>query len=460
MRLPRILLASALVLGFQVTDSQAATAAELRTVSTIGLPDGGTIVRQQQYIDGVPVLGGQLVRSRDTVLGKITGGVPAGGFPAGGESSAGRTAAARFPGTAASVDRVWFDPALAGLPGAAGPQPAYRVTMAGAEDRTTAIVLAADNSIPFFWSLRHDAQNRLVCDANRQRFNTVDSDSYKCGTKVPVTRNETGAESTVGDVNAVHGFFGDTVTTYAKLGYDLTSEIGADYGDGNGKALRATVRGCSTSSCPYTNAFWDGEQMFFGEGVTTDDVAAHELTHGVTQHNSNLTYASESGAINEALSDIFGEFTDLTNDSADDTPANRWKIGEGSSLGVIRDMADPESKDDPGTYKGKNWKSTINLGPLNDNGGVHSNSGVANKLAFLIADGGTYNGVTNTGVGLEKSLHLWWITQLSLTSTSNYKDLGKAINAGCSRYAQSGTAGITTADCTEVAKAVKAVKIG
>ena len=88
--------------------------------------------------------------------------------------------------------------------------------------------------------------------------------------------------------------------------------------------------------------------MAFGRGVVTDDITAHELTHGVTERTSGLQYLWQSGAINESMSDVFGEFTDLTNGSKDDTSANAWLIGEGSSLGVIRSLKRPADENQPG----------------------------------------------------------------------------------------------------------------
>ena len=71
--------------------------------------------------------------------------------------------------------------------------------------------------------------------------------------------------------------------------------------------------------------------MVFGDARTfaqADDVIGHELTHGVTEHESNLFYYYQSGAINESLSDVFGELIDLTNGTGTDTPAVRWLLGE------------------------------------------------------------------------------------------------------------------------------------
>ena len=71
----------------------------------------------------------------------------------------------------------------------------------------------------------------------------------------------------------------------------------------------------------YNNAFWNGEQMVYGDGddyPLADDVVAHEMTHAVTENESNLFYYYQSGAINESFSDLWGEFVDLsTPDSFD-----------------------------------------------------------------------------------------------------------------------------------------------
>ena len=82
----------------------------------------------------------------------------------------------------------------------------------------------------------------------------------------------------------------------------------------------------------YNNAFWDGEQMVYGDGQAyplADDVVAHEITHGVTSYESKLFYYYQSGAINEAFSDLWGEFFDLNNPSLYDDPTDRWGGGGG-----------------------------------------------------------------------------------------------------------------------------------
>ena len=69
--------------------------------------------------------------------------------------------------------------------------------------------------------------------------------------------------------------------------------------------------------------------MVYGDGfAAADDVVGHELTHGVTDFSSHLFYYQQSGAINESMSDVFGEFIDLTNAPAPTRAAVRWKLGE------------------------------------------------------------------------------------------------------------------------------------
>ena len=93
-----------------------------------------------------------------------------------------------------------------------------------------------------------------------------------------------------------------------------------------------------------------------------------------------------------------------------------------------------------------------------DSGGVHTNSGVGNKAAFLIVDGGTFNGFTVQGIGLAKAAKVYYETETHLLlSGSDYADLADALAQACAIL--QGTSGITLADCQEVKKAVLAVEM-
>lgn len=80
--------------------------------------------------------------------------------------------------------------------------------------------------------------------------------------------------------------------------------------DARGLPLVGTVHYGSA----YENAFWNGEQRVFGDGdgeifnrfTIALDVVAHELTHGVTEHEANLIYFEQARSLIESLSDVFG----------------------------------------------------------------------------------------------------------------------------------------------------------
>ncbi|KFG71893.1 M4 family metallopeptidase [Streptomyces mutabilis] len=88
------------------------------------------------------------------------------------------------------------------------------------------------------------------------------------------------------------------------------NEIGRDGIDGKGGTIHSVVN-VSAQGRDYANAFWDGAKMVYGhmDGVPLSvglDVVGHEMTHGVTEHSAGLVYLNQSGALNEAISDYFG----------------------------------------------------------------------------------------------------------------------------------------------------------
>jgi len=109
----------------------------------------------------------------------------------------------------------------------------------------------------------------------------------------------------------------------------------------------------------------------------------------VTDFSSSLFYYQQSGAINESMSDVFGEYIDLTNTDGNDTAAVRWQIGEDvPGFGAIRNMADPTIFGDPDRMLSPFYANDPSEG---DAGGVHLNSGVGNKAGYLMVDGGSFN---------------------------------------------------------------------
>jgi Zn-dependent metalloprotease len=149
----------------------------------------------------------------------------------------------------------------------------------------------------------------------------------------------------------------------------------------------------------FNNAFWDGDEMTFGDGdgvvfsgfARSLDVVAHELAHGVTQFASGLVYQNESGALNEHFSDVFG--TAITQWANHESPEDAdWLIGDeimGPDLygEALRSMRDPGSaydnpiigKDPQPAHYSNRYTGT------GDNGGVHINSGIPNRAFYLAA---------------------------------------------------------------------------
>jgi Zn-dependent metalloprotease/chitodextrinase len=192
--------------------------------------------------------------------------------------------------------------------------------------------------------------------------------------------------------------------------------------DGDSSALISYVHYGSE----YINAFWDGSSMNYGDGdgvqfgpLTSTDIVAHEITHGVTEHSANLIYEGESGALNESFSDIFGVVVDFY---ANPTQAN-FLMGDQIDLlsrRGMRNMANPKEFKNPDTYKGRFWDSIHNE--------VHVNSGVQNYWFFLLCQGGS--GVNDkgiaynvSGIGMDKAAAIAYRTlTVYLTPNSTYAD--------------------------------------
>ncbi len=439
----------------------------------------GDVVRYQQRVGGVPVLGGDLVitmrsdrelssilarTSPATKVAEATVTEPA----ATAEATAAFVKAAGKGGapTVRSDGRWVLDAGLVGGDAALSARTVWRfeVTRGAAErrmilvdDRTGGVLMNAD--------LIQHALNRVVCDNNNVLRDPNAADPRPCVTATPPTRVEGGPATGIADVDVAYDLAGAVSATYTALGVDLTTLIGRDIGGGT-KALAQTVRLCFTGfTCPYGNAFWNGIQMYYGQGfASADDVVGHEMTHGVTERNSNLMYWGQSGAMNESISDIMGEIVDHQNVTPADVPATEWAIGEdvpGFPTG-LRNIQDPTLKGDP-DRTGSALYVQEGLG-YPDNDGVHSNSGVGNKTFYLASQGGTFNGETIAGIDagdptLTKSAKLWLLVDQTLASGSDYADLGVVLDQSCQALLTAGTHGFTAANCTAVHQAGLATEL-
>ncbi|HSB87598.1 MAG TPA: M4 family metallopeptidase, partial [Ilumatobacteraceae bacterium] len=146
------------------------------------------------------------------------------------------------------------------------------------------------------------------------------------------------------------------------------------------------------------------------------------------------------------------DLSDVT--SGSDPSDERWLMGEQLPvIGAIRSMSDPPSFGDP-----DRMTSALYFGGVADGHGVHTNSGVNNKAAFLLTDGGTFNGQTVTGLGIIKTAHIYYQAETTLLGPgSDYLDLYHALPQACTNLI--GTAGISAGDCSQVTKAVTATEM-
>lgn len=207
---------------------------------------------------------------------------------------------------------------------------------------------------------------------------------------------------------------GDTQVDEAYDGAKDTYELYAtvyerDSLDGNGLLLKSTVhygRG-------YDNAFWNGEQMVYGDGQIFQpltgslSVIGHELSHGVVQYSGGLIYQDQSGALNEHIADVFGCLTVQFKKGEDANQAD-WLVGaeilgqniKGDALRSMKAPGaaydDPLLGKDPQPYHMDFYRNTSS-----DNGGVHINSGIPNHAFYLLA-------MMLGGKAWEKAGHIWY----------------------------------------------------
>jgi Zn-dependent metalloprotease len=207
-------------------------------------------------------------------------------------------------------------------------------------------------------------------------------------------RREEGAPpvETDASVNAAYDAAGCTYALFDEV-YQRSSL------DGKGLPLILTVHHRRN----HNNAYWNGSQMLFGDGddevfvrngfARSLSVVGHELTHGVVQFAGGLAYSGESGALNEHIADVFGVLTEQYMKKQAPHEAT-WLIGEGliasgdAAPMSLRSMAAPGTAyedhpmlgDDPQPYHMRGYVRT-----LDDDGGVHINSGIPNHAFYLFA---------------------------------------------------------------------------
>ncbi|CAK0769485.1 hypothetical protein CCP4SC76_5180031 [Gammaproteobacteria bacterium] len=299
------------------------------------------------------------------------------------------------------------------------------------------------------------------------------------------TRNDQCASSSVGLPGALVSDPANGTDQHAKDAFNNTGStywffkhmFGRDSFDAQGAELKSTVhvKFQDQTGCSGDNLLFDSSSnlLLIGSGgalmqnpAGALDLVGHELTHGITHSESNLSYQGESGAINESLSDIFGAAVQTwvaSGGSETGNPANglvpnanTWVMGEDTALSEdrLRYMNDP-SKD------GQSRDNYLERSTAtSDHGGVHSNSGIMNLAFYLMSQGGTHprssvsaNGVT--AMGFEKALRVMYDANVGLftTGTTFQGAREKISQAASNRYGQ------CSAEWRTVHQAFDAVKV-
>lgn len=199
-------------------------------------------------------------------------------------------------------------------------------------------------------------------------------------------------DPTSGDIGA------DEAYAWAQQVWDLyQQQFDRSSFDGRGSTVPVTVH----YGQDYDNAFWDGDQLVFGDGdgqvferfTKPADVLAHEFTHGVVQYTAGFTYQGQSGALNESVADVFASMS-IQYAAGQTVDQATWLIGEGlfvpgiNAIG-LRSMLEPGTAyDDPRLGKDPQVGSMADyVDTTDDNGGVHLNSGIPNRAFALAATG-------------------------------------------------------------------------
>jgi Zn-dependent metalloprotease len=344
------------------------------------------------------------------------------------------------------------------------------------------------NTEPFVCDLQVDIATEgyvlppgVISDSNNNRLVNIAPGSLT----MPLCGASTFGRSAPGTEPARDGIARTWEYFNSVLGQDINEEkfLGNISESVNGDLvarISAFINVCATngsaSVCPYGNAFWvpwvapecnSGacSGIFLGSGFDkADDVIAHELAHGVSFSlalRSAMTDDSETAALSEAISDIFGEAMDQLSVLPGEAPDPAWTVGEDAQAGGYRSLRDPKVlKID------KTWAP----------GDSHDNSGPINRLAFLLANGGKVgkvkikplganaNSVTKNNlcdapgecVGIVRMSQLVFATTSNLNASSNYFDFGKQMMNACSAFVSNGTPGFKKATCKNVAAALKA----
>jgi Zn-dependent metalloprotease len=261
----------------------------------------------------------------------------------------------------------------------------------------------------------------LVGAATGGLHRTIYDAQHEADTPGQLVRDEGAPASADPAVNEAYDGLGATYKLYQEVFHRNSI-------DDHGMRLVASVH----YDRDFDNAFFDGEQMVFGDGdniifvgfTKALDVIGHELTHGVTQFTAALEYKFQSGALNESFSDVFGSLVKQYHNQESAAEAD-WLIGKGIlAPGIhgeaLRSMKEPGSAYDDPKLGGKDpqpgtMNDFVHLPLSEDQGGVHINSGIPNHAFYLAA---TQMG----GNAWEDAGAIWYQTLLQLWPKAQFQD--------------------------------------
>ena len=225
----------------------------------------------------------------------------------------------------------------------------------------------------------------------------------------------------------VGGWSDNNLLAYANyiIMYDFYLNHGIRSVDGFGTPILVTVGYCEEDGTPIDNCCYYGINNGWACFAVSDanhssdcvDVCGHEYTHGITNHSmQGICYQNETGAINEAYSDIMGNLAEM---SLDYTSDRTW-LHEERSGNYIRNLGDPNDREQP-AYVGDVYYRPSVLYPdfsLNDYGGVHFNNSLVGHIAYLM---------DQTGMSYEQQIAMWLTSIEIINPLSNYEDLHGAL---------------------------------
>lgn len=425
--------------------------------------EAGAFVRLDQYYSGLPVLGGQVIVYLDEALNvlnvnadvlrdtaalektydaltPVLTAVQAVDQAIAHNALVLETEPERFS-SAGDPEQVIFEPKLLSMAGSTCLAWKVRLNDSKSMEDMAVLIHAGDGSMLLRFAEQAAARRREIYDTE-QEPDLVNAKMVRKEGDPPVHEED---YPNAAYINTAYDYFGDCYDFY--MNYH-----GRDSYDNAGSIIRAYV------NYPMLNAYWDNQQhiMVIGNLFLSDDVLAHEFTHGVTKIDSDLIYYSYAGAITEMYSDLGGEFVDLTNGRGDDSPEMRWYLGEDMEfkLSDIRglDTDEEEGGEDDGENLLQNkeevpgirymkdptvFEEPDRLGSpflwnpfsYSDLGGVHSNCGVGNKLIYLLTDGDTFNNQSVKGMGIPKVADLFYAARPMLSPTADYFELYHALLA-------------------------------